>query len=183
MQNSHTQLRVAVEGLQLMEETPRRLLVHRIPSLWAVYPHGNQAPPALSDHRLSRRWWHGMIEMLRRHGEKGGPEPEESESWKRVASEMRRNPNRPWLQAATVDHNTDRHGPGRDPGSIMEMCVSVVAWGQNGPLTWHCCGPTEVQLSTAAAGNFIPKSPTRKTKCANPGAGKYYCAGEQNYAL
>lgn len=56
VQDSHAQLRVAVEGLQLSEETPRRLLVHRIPSLWAVYPHGNQAPPALRDHRLSRRW-------------------------------------------------------------------------------------------------------------------------------
>lgn len=30
-------------------------------------------------------------------------------------------------QAVMVDHNIDRHGPGRDPGSIMEMCVSVVA--------------------------------------------------------
>lgn len=54
MQDSHIQLWVAVEGLQLLEETPRRLLVHRIANLRAVYPHGNQAPPALCDHRLSR---------------------------------------------------------------------------------------------------------------------------------
>lgn len=54
MQDSHVQVRVTVEGLQLLEQTPRRLLVHRITHLRAVYPHGNHAPPALCDHSLSR---------------------------------------------------------------------------------------------------------------------------------
>lgn len=54
MQDSHTQVWVTVEGLQLFQQTPRCLLVHRITHLGAVYPHSNHAPPALCDHSLSR---------------------------------------------------------------------------------------------------------------------------------
>lgn len=46
---------------------------------------------------------------------------------------------------------------------ILEMSVSVAAWGWSKRLTWHCC-PTEVQLSTTARGSCIQKWPTRKTK-------------------
>lgn len=47
VQNSHVQVRVAVKGLQLLQQTPRCLLVHRVTHLWAVYCHGNHGSPSL----------------------------------------------------------------------------------------------------------------------------------------
>lgn len=53
MQDSHIQVWVSVKGLQLLQQTPRSLLVHRITSLRPVYRHSNHSPPSLGDHSLT----------------------------------------------------------------------------------------------------------------------------------
>lgn len=47
IQDSHLQFWVPVKGLQLLQQTPRRLLVHRVSHPWAVYRHSKRGTRSL----------------------------------------------------------------------------------------------------------------------------------------